>query len=461
MDMKQFIKRLAPKGIKNLYHLLCAWYGAVKYHYPSEEMLVIGVTGTTGKSSVIHFLRQVLESAGYKVGSLSTVDFYVAGETKMNDQKMTMLGKTQIQKYLREMADAGCDIAILETTSEGYLQSRHRFINYDTIVLTGLYPEHIEAHGGFENYKKAKLGIFEYVASQKGRDALQCVCTKSLKSVKTAIVNGDSEYANEFLSFGFDKKILFRMNTDTQIDANAQITDHRSLITHLLSQKHSVDSSGLHFFLNDTQFDAPLYGEYNIMNLLAVIAVARELDISWSVIQKAIANIKSAPGRIEFIKEAETLGFKVIVDYAYEPKALEGLYKVVDLLKPKRVIHVCGSTGGGRDKGRRAPIGELVGQKADVVIVTNEDPYDEDPVEIIKQVSAGAQKVGKMLDKNLFEILDRREAIAKAIGLAKKGDLVLVTGKGSEQAMCVGGGKMVAWDDRGIVKEILQKLNRN
>lgn len=433
MAMIEQIKKIMPKRMLGLMHLFYAWYGAMKYRYPSEEMLVIGVTGTTGKSSVIHFLRQVLEAGDYKVGSLSTVDFYVAGETKMNDQKMTMLGRTQIQKYLRQMADSGCDIAILETTSEGYLQSRHRFINYDIIILTDLYPEHIEAHGGFENYKAAKLGIFEYASK-----CVKKLETRNWKLGKVAIVNGDNKYASEFLEFNFDKKILFGTSTDI---------------------KHHVDSSGLHFFINDTLFDAPLFGEYNIMNLLAVIAVARELDISWSVIQRAIANIKPAPGRIEFIKEAETHGFKVIVDYAFEPKALDGLYKVVDLLKPARVIHVCGSTGGGRDKSRRGPIGELVGKKADVVIVTNEDPYDDDPMEIIKQVSAGALTAGKILDKNLFEILDRRDAIAKALGMAKKGDLVLVTGKGSEQAMCVGD-NLAPWDDRAVIRELIEhRLN--
>ena len=449
------VMKILPKKLLNLRHLFYAWYGAAKYHYPSEEMLVIGVTGTTGKSSVIHFLRQVLEAGGFKVGSLSTVDFYVAGETKMNDQKMTMLGKMQIQKYLRQMADAGCNIAILETTSEGYLQSRHRFINYDTIILTDLYPEHLERHGGFENYKAAKLNIFAYVAGCRKKlvtrirgfhadvaDNADCVS-------KTAIVNGDNKYAGEFLKFDFDKKIVFGVNTDAQ----------PSPISYLLSQKQSADSLGLHFFLNDTQFNAPLFGEYNIMNLLAVIAVARELDMSWSVIQKAIANIRPAPGRIEFIKEAEERGFKVIVDYAFEPKALEGLYKVVGLLKPARVIHVCGSTGGGRDKSRRAPIGEFVGKKADFVIVTNEDPYDEDPMEIIKEVSVGALAAGKILDKNLFEILDRREAIAKALGMAKTGDLVLVTGKGSEQAMCVGD-KLLPWDDRDVVRKSIVLLNR-
>ncbi|MBU2542609.1 hypothetical protein KJ785_03555, partial [Patescibacteria group bacterium] len=204
--MKKALKKFLPKKLKNLIHLFYAWYGAVKYGNPSEEMLVIGITGTTGKSSTIHFLRQMLEDQGYRVGSLSTVDFYVAGEEKLNDQKMTMLGKMKIQEYLRQMADAGCDIAIVETTSEGYLQYRHRYINYDMMILTGLYPEHIESHGGFENYKAAKLGIFSYASSQKSKiiptgHQYSLINLKSIE--KTTIVNGNCKYAKEFLKFDF------------------------------------------------------------------------------------------------------------------------------------------------------------------------------------------------------------------------------------------------------------------
>jgi UDP-N-acetylmuramyl tripeptide synthase len=195
------------------------------------------------------------------------------------------------------------------------------------------------------------------------------------------------------------------------------------------------------------------------MNITSAIAVAKALEIDVNVIQKAVSELKSPPGRIEFISEAEQFGFKVIVDYAFEPGALKALYDVVDLLKPQsRIIHVCGSTGGGRDKARRVPIGEFVGKKADVFFVTDEDPYDEDPMEIIKTVSQGAQNVGKKLGENLFEILDRKDAIEKAIQTAQPGDLVLITGKGSEQGMCVAGGKMIAWDDREIVRNSLKSL---
>ena len=440
--MKKVIKKIIPKKLLNLRHFFWSWWGSVKYHHPSEELLVIGVTGTSGKTSTIHFLRQVLEQVGFKVGSLSTADFYVDGQLKLNDQKMTMLGKMQIQKYLREMVNKKCEIAILETTSEGFLQYRHSFINYDMILLTNLYPEHIEAHGGFENYKAAKLGIFEYV-SKCGRKDFKTERLKDLKIMKTAIVNSDSEYAKEFLNYNFENKIVFGSNPSVLYP-----------ITYALNDVETK-TDGLYFKLGVKQYFAPLYGEHNAENLAAVIETVRSLGVDEEKIKMAIANLKSPPGRLEFILEAEKKGFQVIVDYAFEPVALAKLYKVVELLQPRKIIHVCGSTGGGRDKSRREPIGKLVGAKADIIIVTNEDPYDEDPMEIIKQVSAGAQKVGKILDQDLFEILDREEAIRKAISLAQSGDLVLITGKGSEQKMCVAGGKMIDWDDREVVKQFL------
>lgn len=459
MSPKSILKTLLPKPLLNLRHLFYAWYGAVKYRHPSNEMLVIGVTGTSGKSSTIHFLRQMLEypafaeatagKAGYKVGSLSTVDFYIAGEQKLNDKKMTMLGKMEIQRYLRQMADAGCQIAIVETTSEGYLQYRNRFINYDMMILTNLYPEHIESHGGFENYKKAKLGIFHDVLRGRKKRGHKDVGHKTYDTIsKVCIVNSNSQYAEEFLRFNFDESVVFG-----RADLRSYVISPMSSV---IAEDVYTDKDGLKFTVNQRVFTPALFGSHNTMNILAAMSVLRALDVSWSVIEKAVNELEAPPGRIEFIPEAEGKGFKVIVDYAFEPVALSALYQVADLLKPKHVIHVCGSTGGGRDKARRGPIGKLVGEKADIFIVTDEDPYDEDPMEIIKAVSVGAQEAGKKLGKDLFEILDRKEAIEKALEMAKAGDLVLITGKGSEQAMCVAGGKLIPWDDRKIACEMIK-----
>ncbi|MBI4135391.1 UDP-N-acetylmuramyl-tripeptide synthetase [Candidatus Uhrbacteria bacterium] len=430
--MKLILKKLIPKPMLSAYHFTVAWLAAVWYGHPSEKMVVVGITGTSGKSSVVHFLRQILESAGRKVGALSTVEFCVAGKCKLNDRKMTMLGRMQTQKFLRNMVRAGCEIVIVETTSEGYLQSRHRFINYDIVVLTNLYAEHLEAHGGFENYKAAKLGIFKHVAGCS-RKTLEIYrgSTSGIRIPevepryvgKVAIVNTASEYTDEFLEFPFNEKIKF-----TVADA----------------------------------LPTTLLGEHTPMNVAAALTVARALGIGEDILKTAASGLQSVPGRIEFIPEAEARGFRVIVDYAFEPVAMAALYKVVEQIRPTRVIHVLGQTGGGRDTAKRPVLGRFVAQRADIVIVTNEDSYDENPMKIIEDVAKGAEECkmqnAKCKMSELFKILDRKEAIGKALSLAQPGDLVVITGKGSEQAMCVAQGKKIPWDDRKVVREFLAQL---
>jgi len=432
--MKEIIKKIIPKRVLNLRHLFYAWLGSVIYRRPSEKLLVIGITGTSGKSSTTYLLRQLLEGAGFKVGVMSTIEFYINGKSKLNDKKMTMLGKMAIQRYLRKMLNNGCEVAIIETTSEGSVQYRHKFINYDMIVLTNLYPEHIESHGSFENYKKAKLNIFKYVSRCKKKNINNMVSRgqnkKSFdKMGKVAIVNSENKYAREFLSFEFKNKIIFGKGGD------------------FVPDDIFVDKFGLHFSIAGNKLDARMYGEHNIMNITSAIAVAKTLGVDWGTIKKAVSNFKNIPGRLEFIPEAEAKGFQIVVDYAFEPVAMKELYKVVSLLKPSRVIHVFGSTGGGRDKQRRQTLGEFVGKNADICIVTNEDPYDDDPMEIINGVARAVEKTGKKEGQDLFKILDRGEAIKKAISLAQNKDLILITGKGSEQAMVVKG-ELVPWDDR-------------
>ncbi len=452
--IKQLIKKYVPKSMLNLRHLVFAWYGAIRYGHPSRELLVIGVTGTSGKSTTVFLLRTMLEALGYRVGSLSTIDFHIAGENKLNNQKMTMLGRTQIQKYLREMVTKGCKIAIVETTSEGAVQHRHEFINYDMIILTNLYPEHIESHGSFDNYKKAKLSIFRYIArfgrTKKNADALGFpLLTRPGTEYmsKIALVNGDSVHAPEFLSQGpFDHAYAFGRGV-RMIDT----LDHYFLLSNTRSEQN-----GIAFSLDGHDIRVPLYGEHNAENCAIVFSVLSILGTTWDQIIHTARVCTNAPGRNEFIPEAEHYGFRVIVDYAFEPKAMEALYAVVAKLAPRRIIHVFGSTGGGRDVSRRWSVGEFVGKHADIVFVTDEDPYDDDPLEIMRDVLHAVEKKGKISGKNVFLIEDRAEAIERAVMMAEAGDIVLVTGKGSEQALCVAGGKMIPWDDRKVVRDALE-----
>lgn len=435
------LKYFLPKSIRNACHFFFALFGALRYGFPSKKMYVIGITGTTGKSTTITLLRQTLELAGFCVGSLSTVDFYIAGAKKINDKKMTMLGRMQIQKYLRDMVRAGCDIAIVETTSEGGVQHRHRCIYYDMMLLTNLYPEHIESHGSYDLYAKAKQRIFSYAASLPRKHLVHSAFPQMPNGTlkKIAIIPIGVDFHDGFIDSRFDEIISFGNGADFE-------AKHRQ-----------ASKEGLVFSVSGHPFYAPMYGEHNIDNMLCVMAIARSFGIAWDILQKSVATFHNVEGRCELIQEAEPLGFQVIVDYAFEPVALQKLYDVVALLQPKRVLHVCGSTGGGRDKARRVPIGNIVGEKASIVYITDEDPYDENPLQIMRDVEKGAEQVGKVLGTSLFEIIDRREAIFQAIFDAQAGDIVLITGKGSEQAMCVAHGNMIPWDDRLIAREAIKK----
>ena len=209
--------------------------------------------------------------------------------------------------------------------------------------------------------------------------------------------------------------------------------------------------------MDKKKIELKLLGEFNVLNALNAIGVGRALGMDMDIIGNNLKKISGVPGRLEKIDEGQN--FCVIVDYAFEPGAVSKLYETIENIPHNKVIHVLGSTGGGRDIARRPDLGRLAGENADFVIITNEDPYDEDPEIIIDQVALGAERAGKKEKQNLFKILDRREAIEKALSLAHEKDLVLITGKGSEQAICIARGEKVEWDDREVVREILNFKN--
>src|SRR3989339_734710 len=213
--MKNLIKKLIPNFLLQFYYKSLAVFGSFIYGNPSNKMIVIGVTGTNGKSTTVSLISKALEAGGDKVGALSTVLFKVANEEKLNDKKMTMLGRFQLQKYLKKMVDAGCKYAVIETSSQGVEQYRHIAINYDYAVFTNLTPEHIEAHGGFENYKKAKGKLFEALAYAKKKT----IAGNSIE--KIAVVNMDNEYGHYFLQFPADKTYGFSAQGTCALPPNA------------------------------------------------------------------------------------------------------------------------------------------------------------------------------------------------------------------------------------------------
>lgn len=434
--LKNLIKKFIPKFILDIYHVALAYLANFVYNHPSEKLIVIGVTGTNGKSTTVNLLSKILEEAGFKTALTSTVNFKIAEKEWLNDLKMTMPGRFFLQRILSDAVKAGCQFAIIESSSEGTLQHRHIGIHYDALVFTNLTPEHIEAHGGFENYKKAKLEYFKSLE----KSAHKIINGETIQ--KIIVVNSDDQYASEFANFKVDKIITSGKNENALVQG-----------TNL-----SASEKGIAFRVADTDFNLNLKGIFDFYNALAAIAAAKGFNVDLAISKKSLEKIPNIPGRMELINEEQN--FKVLVDYAPEPEGLKQLYSTVKNWPHGKIIHLLGSTGGGRDTSRRKILGNIAGTNADIVIVTNEDPYNDDPQIIIDDVARGSLVNGKILDQNLFKILDRREAIAKAFSLAGENDLVILTGKGSEQKMAVKNG-YIPWDDREAAREELKKLIKN
>ena len=399
--MKEIIKKILPSFIVSWYHFLLAFFGAVFYGFPSKKIKVIGVTGTNGKTTVVNMATEILEKAGYKVTSISSIKFKIKEKERPNMLKMTMPGRFKIQKFLREALNLGCQYAVLEVSSEGIKQHRHRFIDFSVAVFTNLSPEHIESHKGFENYRAAKEKLF-----------------KSTKKIH--IVNIDDKNSAYFLKFPAQKTYTFGLERG---DINK----------------------------NNTSFKLLMLGEFNKYNALAAITIGLSLGVSLAVCQKGVEEFKGLPGRMEIVVENP---FKAVIDYAVTPDALEGLYKTLKTeFSPKNLICVFGACGGGRDKWKRKELGKIAQNYCNKIILTNEDPYNEDPREIIKQISVG-------IKKEYEEILDREMAIKRALELALIGDVIAITGKGSEPQMALAKGKKIPWSDKETVKRNFNNLKK-
>jgi UDP-N-acetylmuramoyl-L-alanyl-D-glutamate--2,6-diaminopimelate ligase len=399
--MKEFLKKFLPNFVLSFYHFILAFLGALIYGFPSKKLILIGVTGTNGKTTTTEMIASIFEKAGKKIALLNSIRFKIGEKEEINKLRMTMPGRFFIQRFLKKAAKEGCQFAILEVTSEGIKQHRHRFLDFKVAVFTNLAPEHIEAHGSFEKYREAKGKLFQ--------------ATKEIH-----VINVEDKNSDYFLKFPAKRKITYGLKTG---DIN----------------------------LENTKLKLKIPGEFNLYNALAAISVAISQGIDKDFAIKVLEEFKGVPGRME---EVISKPFKVIVDYAFTPNALERVYQTLTSnIEPRtsnKLICVLGSCGGGRDKWKRPVLGELAAKYCDEVIVTNEDPYDEDPWQIIEQVASGTKGKAK-------KILDRREAIRTALKLAKEGDIVVITGKGCEPSIVIKG-KKIPWDDRKVVKEEFQKI---
>jgi len=438
------LKKNIPKFLISFYHWFSTYLSVLFYGFSSRKLIVIGVTGTNGKSTTVLMITRILEQTGFKVGSVSSLWYKIGEHEESNPLHMTMPGSWQLQKLLRQMVSTGCQYAVLEVTSEGIKQFRHCGINFDVAVLTNLSPEHIEAHGSFEKYRAAKMKLFADLEHSRRKTIA------GKKIAKIAVINLDDKNADYFLQFGADRKLGFGI---WDLESRIWQKLEKQKLEIVLAKDVAAQADSLSFQILNSKFQIPLTGVFNASNALTATTVTISQGISLDIASAALKKITGIPGRMEIIQKEP---FFVIVDLAHTPPATEKVYQTAkQLLKSSdnKIIVVFGAAGGSRDHWKRPELGRLAAQYCDKIILTNEDPYDEDPQKIIDEILSGIPQEAQ--DK-VEQILDRRQAISRALKLAKSGNIVLLLGKGTEPNM-VFADKKVPWDDRAVAREELQQ----
>ena len=422
MTIKELARKFVPKFMLRAYHFGWALLGAVIFNFPGmgKKMEIIGVTGTSGKSTTVDFITRILDENGDKVASISSIRFKIGEKEWENKYKMTMPGRFVIQKFLKQAKNAECKFIVLEVTSEGIRQFRHKFIDFDCAVFTNLSPEHVESHGSFENYRNEKLKLFR--------------ATKNIH-----IINTDDKNAKYFLDTSASGIYLFGLKP---------VEQSHGIVKRMLAENVIAEKDGVSFKLQTINYKLQTFGEFNVYNALAAISVARAYGIADEISKKALEKAKAISGRMEVVAANPV---KVVVDYAHTPDQLEAVYKT---FKDEKMICVLGSCGGGRDKWKRPILGEIAKKYCKEIIITNEDPYDENPLSIMEEIESALSNDGANPKHQI--ILDRREAIETAIKLAKPGEVVIITGKGSEPWMCLKNNRKIPWDDRKIARDALK-----
>jgi len=429
-SLLRYLRKAIPEThpIRILYYKVTAFLAAVYYWFPADNMTVIGVTGTNGKTTTVNLITNILNAAHFKVGMTSTINFQVAEQKWVNDTKQTTLGPFKFQSLLRQMVKAGCKYAVLEISSHAMVQARTLGINLDVAVITNVTSDHIEYHGSFNRYLEAKGDLFKKVSKSPRKFGIP----------KVLILNSDDQYYSYFDQYVADRKMTYGFSKST-----LYVTDVER------------DPEGSHFVLHVPNNSIPvrlkLPGDFNIYNALAAAACCLALQVPLNDVKRGLEGSATVSGRFEHVESGQK--YSIIVDYGHTPDALLKLFSLYRELTKGKLIVVFGATGGGRDKAKRPKMGELADKYADYIIVTDDDPYEEDEWAIIEQVSSG---IKRKEGENFWKNPDRKEAIRLALTLAKEEDTVVVAGKGCEEIMMVRG-KKIKWNDKEIIKGLLER----
>ncbi len=431
MNPRKIVKALIPKKlfktVEPYGHLAEAMIFNAINGFPSRGLKVIGVTGTNGKTSTAFLIYRMLHEAGYKTGLMTTVGYGIGDDIKPQIHHMTNVSVPELMKRLKEMK--GVDWLVLETTSHALAQHRVWGVPYSIAVMTNVTHEHLDYHGTFANYRDAKRQLFQMTNANKN-------------GLGIGVINAEDESAGLFAS-DVTKPLTYGVK-----DGDLRAVD----------VKMTPSGSTYKAKIGKTQYDIKcnLPGSFNVSNSLAAVAVGYAIGLNKEQIEKGIAALPSVEGRMTTVDEGQN--FEVIVDYAHTPDSFEKLFKDMKPVVKGKLIVMFGSAGGQRDPAKRPIQGEIAGKYADEIILTEEDDRETDGMQILEEIATGAVKAGKTLDKNLFMVHDRSEAIKFTLGRAGEGDTVLLLGKGHEKTIERADGEH-PWDEIGTAKEVLRKLS--
>lgn len=451
------------------------------YDNPSERMVVIGVTGTEGKSSTVSFIWQLLRACGKKAGFISTVEYSLGGEAIPNPQHQTTPEAPIIQHHLNEMLMNGCDYAVVETSSHGLSSKLNRCGNimFDCGVFMNVTLEHLEFHKNFETYRSDKANLFRALDKHNHIKTIQGQ-KKKINSI--GIVNLEDPSAKYFIDatnhpvYGFTslgkagKAASESENTEIslpEIPANLRYMTATNIVSDTYGISFDVDADGKDGIYGENynsatprehvkfSVKASIPGAFNAYNLMASItAVSSVTGLSFEDVASRVSTLTPIKGRMTVINEGQP--FEVIIDYAHTPSSFETIFPPLRKRCSGKIFSVFGS-GGERDVTKRPLQGQIAAKYCDVVVLADEDPRGEDPVELLKQIAAGAEKEGKIMDKDLFIIHERQKAIREVFKMAQKGDIVLLLGKSHENSIIYKNYTM-PYDEISEAKQALKEI---
>jgi UDP-N-acetylmuramoyl-L-alanyl-D-glutamate--2,6-diaminopimelate ligase len=431
---RKLVKKLIPvalfRTIEPTGHLLESVMWQVLLGFPARGLKIIGVTGTNGKTTTCYMIHEMLHSAGYKVGLMTTVGYGAGMDIHPQMTHMTTMPTHAMLKRIKHLREEGIDWLILETTSHALAQNRVWGIPYSVAVMTNITHEHLAYHRTFARYRDAKVKLFKMTAA-------------NMNGRRLGIVNADDP-SEAYFAKAVPAVIRYGVTSPAEVRA---VNIHSTELTNTYDLKYA--GRKLHM-------KTELPGSFNISNSLAAASLGLALGLTSEQIENGIAALRSVEGRMTRVDKGQD--FTVIVDYAHSPDSFEKLFVDMKPLVKGRLIVVFGSQGGTGDVTKRPIQGKLAGQYADLVVITEEDDRGEDGQSILEEIARGTEDAGKVRDSNYWLIHDRPEAIEFALGKARKGDAVLLLGKGHEKTIERNVEGEEPWDEVGTAEEALIRL---